>query len=569
MNIVDIRIMYKRLLIYILFLTTCCDAFGEKSTFAFSEDKQFINSIVNVKVLEPEKNLSQQVNCANTVYIFRNVFELDTDFVMPSNCVLQFEGGGICGKGVIEGHNTSIVSTPYEIFSNNIEFKGSWIAPTACPEWFGAKGDGITDDTKAVQNILSYFDVNGNGKTYAVSNLSLRGGNVKNIFLVFIGLSGSVLSAEKQKDFVLEKVVVDGNNRAECCLLLNNCEKVAIEQSDFFNINSSGPNYIHGIYINRSEFVNINNCRIHDIYAAVKSSDKGGASRGIAAVNSIFVKIESCELYNIAGSIHGGCGDAIQLIAQTRFGYEETESNNIVRDCVFYNNNYRHIKIQQYGCIVENNLIRVGTTEPKQSCIAIYDCFCRCIGNTINSVKSIPILVGAINNDLSVFRDIQITGNIIKTKLEENSAIFLSNCELIEKINIINNICTCENGCNFLNVRTNIKNLICAHNNVEGCLSLVNIRKGTIKHDSTFVRDNILIEGNVIKNLGNFIVYLDEDKWCENIVIVGNIGIALSPSKITTFKNSFAGPNNLSVTKKNAHVNGNIINADYTDGSVK
>lgn len=70
------------------------------------------------------------INQPNQVYVVENDFDLDEDtVVLPKGCYLDFKGGTL-RNGVLRGMLTN-----------------EYIRP----EWFGAKGDGITDDFAAIQ----------------------------------------------------------------------------------------------------------------------------------------------------------------------------------------------------------------------------------------------------------------------------------------------------------------------------------------------------------------------------------------------------------------------------------
>lgn len=108
------------------------------------------------KYLRKTKNmiLSQSdFNKANTIYEIRYDFDLNGNTIsIPDNCELKFVGGSL-KNGTINGN----------IINDYIK-----------PEWFSAKGDGYTDDTKAIQTIINLNPkkiVFPNNKTFLVSNL--------------------------------------------------------------------------------------------------------------------------------------------------------------------------------------------------------------------------------------------------------------------------------------------------------------------------------------------------------------------------------------------------------------
>ena len=101
------------------------------------------------------KNILTQdmVNSSNTIYIIQYDYDLNGQTItIPEGCVLQFEGGSL-SNGTLHGSNTSIITGISYIF-NNIAFDGDWKVPFIYPEYFGAKGDGVTDDRNAIQKSL-------------------------------------------------------------------------------------------------------------------------------------------------------------------------------------------------------------------------------------------------------------------------------------------------------------------------------------------------------------------------------------------------------------------------------
>ena len=129
------------------------------------------NVPVTYKTIILKKNLVNGVNTLtqemistiNTKYVVKYDYTLGEDITVPANCILDFDGGSIsAGSGenmdTITGTNTGINASLVKIFNTDITLTGTWNITEAYPEWFGAKGDGITDDTIAIKTLISNIE---------------------------------------------------------------------------------------------------------------------------------------------------------------------------------------------------------------------------------------------------------------------------------------------------------------------------------------------------------------------------------------------------------------------------
>lgn len=116
------------------------------------------NIVCNTETGESKNILTQDmINDANTVYEIRYDFDLNGETInIPEGCTLKFEGGSL-SNGAINGNVTYIQSPIYQIFKN-LNIEGIIKSSKAYPEWFGALGDGITDDTTSIQATLDSFE---------------------------------------------------------------------------------------------------------------------------------------------------------------------------------------------------------------------------------------------------------------------------------------------------------------------------------------------------------------------------------------------------------------------------
>ncbi len=122
----------------------------------------------------------------NTVFVIQYEFTLGEDVTIPANCVLEFGGGSLSGNKTLTGNNTSISAGLFKIFHTDITLAGTWNISKYYPEWLGAKGDGSTDDSVAINKLIKMVPDNSvikfsQGKTYACfinvfrNNITLMG----------------------------------------------------------------------------------------------------------------------------------------------------------------------------------------------------------------------------------------------------------------------------------------------------------------------------------------------------------------------------------------------------------
>lgn len=75
---------------------------------------------------------------------------------IPAGCTLDFQGGSF-SNGTIVGNNTKIIAGLQKIFDTNVIFSGTWTLEAMYPQWFGAVGNDINDDTMSFKSMFSAF----------------------------------------------------------------------------------------------------------------------------------------------------------------------------------------------------------------------------------------------------------------------------------------------------------------------------------------------------------------------------------------------------------------------------
>jgi len=115
------------------------------------------------------------------VWIILDDITLTANTTIPSDVTLFFNGGKINLNGfTLTGSDTKIdANENTSIFSGVASFLGEWSLKVIYPEWFGAVGDGITDDSTAIQSAVNFIKqlADNNSNTNSLPFIDFTSGN--------------------------------------------------------------------------------------------------------------------------------------------------------------------------------------------------------------------------------------------------------------------------------------------------------------------------------------------------------------------------------------------------------
>lgn len=285
-----------------------------------------------------------QVDCrlqgeTNAVYEISSVFDIEGKEVeMPAGCTLLFNGGRI-KNGKLVGNNSKIESTAVQIFEN-IEFKGLWDNDVAYPEWYGAIGNGVEDDTKELYEAVcspiskrlllkkTYLVCNSTPRVVKTGLMIIEGGRIvctgaglhingNNLTIKDIVINGNAKSKAQRLNYSHAGLSISGNNNT-------------IENVEVYNIGSCGIRV-------GGKNITVRKVRSHDNHMGLVVTN---SARNVQIIGSWF---ENNNVVSWSGA------DGIL--------FQRTASDVIVEDCHIINNGEHGVYFQGQNAVFRNNVI--------------------------------------------------------------------------------------------------------------------------------------------------------------------------------------------------------------------
>ena len=303
-----------------------------------------------IRKLSTRKSFYNQVDCRkggsnNSTYEISYTFDLKGQEIrLPKGSKIVFSGGKLV-NGTLIGNNSRIDSSPEHIFEG-VTFGGRWKNEDACPEWFGALGDGRHDDTRNVLSLLNsrlgkhlvftgkYVLNNNQLEVVQLDSVTIDGGEFiclgaglhlagNNVEIKNISLHGRSRSFANSLNYSHAGLSLIGNNNK-------------LENVEVYNINSSGIRV-------GGKRIDINNVYSHDNQIGLVVTNR---TRDIKISNSRFIDNNIVNKSGADGML-----------------FQRTVSGVVVENCRIEDNGEHGVYFQGQNAVFRNNIVSNNTLD--------------------------------------------------------------------------------------------------------------------------------------------------------------------------------------------------------------
>lgn len=329
---------------------------------------------------------SAMISQPNTIYEIRYDFDLNGEIIqMKEGCTLKFEGGSL-NNGILKCDNTIINNANFVVL-NNCSFSGTILSEYVRPEWFGAIGNGIADDSNAIISSIN------SGCDVLLTDNSIYGfSTFENVF----NLNGQKLYSKKKATFRYLNKWIDYNNP-------NTAYKwIFIFIGNSFEINNirfdlCKEEWVSRVDVSNEVYMNARNHSLANVTIRKSSNFKVCNCDFIGGIHSLDI-LSECSYFNV---------DSCTFSKNTADSLYVTDGshNGIIQNCHLSDNGDDGycVNVQDAQYIVGHHITIINCTGSNcqgSLCIANGGRDVSFINVNGNCLRAAPIRVEFVNSDV-------------------------------------------------------------------------------------------------------------------------------------------------------------------------
>lgn len=354
--------------------------FQSKGYVILRKNLRLVNGVV--------KNILTQnmISQPNTIYEIRYDFDLNGKTVqMKEGCTLRFEGGSL-NNGILKCDNTIINNANFVVL-NNCSFSGTILSEYVRPEWFGAIGNGIADDSNAIISSIN------SGCDVLLTDNSIYGFlTFKNVFK----LNGQKLYSKKKATFRYLNNWIDYNNPNTDYKWIFNFIGNSFEINNII-FDLGKEEWVSRVEVSNEVYMNARNHSLGNVIIRKSSNFKICNCDFIGGIHSLDI-VNECSYFNV---------DSCTFSKNTSDSLYVTDGshNGIIQNCHLSDNGDDGycINVQDAQYIVGHDITIMnctGTNCQGSLCIASGGRDVSFINVNGDCLRAAPIRVEFVNSDV-------------------------------------------------------------------------------------------------------------------------------------------------------------------------